>query len=432
MPSTKDIRATRAIDVVETAYRLDGTESEWLDRVLAVARPDLDMGCGVYAFTGNEAVPNLPASPVFVEQDLHAGYAERLMELNVSAPQAVYDAVRKRLVTCGGLTQFFGPSSPVVEHFRGLMEPIGVMDGFSMFVQDARGGSLTMSAPAREVVVPAPRVRGIWQRAGLHVVAALRLRRKLAARPSAPAPDQSPREALLEPSGKIAHAGSELAADRAAREALVEAVNAMERARHDDVRSSPDRALRLWQGLVAGEWSLVDHWEQGGRRYIAAYQNPPNVSDPRALTTNERAVLEYLALGATNKEIIYTLGLPEGTVSTCVTQILRKLGVKKRVELAALLPSMRAERLDLDLDGEHLGVLSVDAAPPTSLSERLSPAEQEVAVLASRGLSNEQIAGSRGVSMPTIAKQLRAIFDKLGVDNRSQLARFVARGNDEA
>jgi hypothetical protein len=32
-------------------------ESEWLDGLLARARPDLDTGCGVYAFTGNENVP---------------------------------------------------------------------------------------------------------------------------------------------------------------------------------------------------------------------------------------------------------------------------------------------------------------------------------------------------------------------------------------
>ncbi|AKU95279.1 hypothetical protein AKJ09_01943 [Labilithrix luteola] len=430
MPKAKDIRATRAIDVVEAAYRLDGTEQEWLDQLLAVARPDVDTGCGVYAFTGGESVPNLPASPVFVQHDLDAGFAERLMELNVTAPQAVNDVVRTRLVSCGGLEQFFGPSSVVVAHFRQLMQPIGVVDGFSMFVQDAQGGSLTMSSPARDVLAPAPRVRGIWQRAGLHVVAALRLRRKLAARSPSSTPPTSAREALLEPSGRIAHAGTELAADRPAREALMDAVHAMERARGTDVRSSPDRALRLWRGLVAGEWSLVDHWEQGGRRYIAAYQNRPTTLDPRALTSNERAVLEYVVLGATNKEIVYALGLAEGTVSTCVTQILRKLRVRKRVDLAALSPAARAERLDVEVDGECVGVLAVDVAPATSLAERLSPAEREVTSFVTRGMSNEQIAQSRGVSVPTIAKQLRAIFDKLGVDNRSQLARLVASGED--
>src|SRR5690606_23029022 len=52
MARRPDVRATRAVDIVDTAYRLDGTEAEWLAAVLACARPDLDIGCGVYAFTG--------------------------------------------------------------------------------------------------------------------------------------------------------------------------------------------------------------------------------------------------------------------------------------------------------------------------------------------------------------------------------------------
>jgi DNA-binding NarL/FixJ family response regulator len=412
----RDIRAAHAIDVVDSAYRLDGTEAEWLAALLAHARPDLDSGCGVYAFTGNESVPNLSASPVFVAHDLHAGFAERLEALNRDTPSAIYDLLRTRLVTCGGLERTLGAGSPIVQHFRALMEPTGVTDGFSMFAQDAEGGSVTMSAPARSVVDPAPRVRGIWARVGLHIAAALRLRRRLAA-------GATVHDALLDPSGKIADASGEVRDDRAAKAALTRAVQAMDRARSDDMRASPERALDLWEGLVAGEWSLVDQWERGGRRYVAAYRNRPSVRDPRACTPTERAVLRYLALGATNKDIAYALGLPAGTVSTSVSRIMRKLRIHRRVDLAVFADPSRLARIDLAIDtGGELGVLALDARPLGAAAASLSAAELEVAAYVMRGFANDRIARERRVSMRTIANQLRSIYGKLGITNRNQLA----------
>ena len=412
------IHAQSAIDIVEAAYRLDGTEAEWLDAVLAKARPDIDTGSGAYAFTGHETVPNFPASPVFVQHDLDPSFAERLLELNKTAPRAVHDFLRTRLSTCGGLQQFFGADSPIVTHFQELMAPTEIRDGFSLFAQDAEGGSITIAAPSRELLAPAPRVRGLWQRVGLHVASALRLRRRLAR-------ERAIRDGLFDPSGKL-HDASELLADgqslagrEAARDVLVRGVRAMEAARRADVRASPERALELWQGLVAGEWSLVEHWESDGRRYIAAYRNRPSIRDPRALTTTERSVLTYLLLGASNKDICYVLGLPAGTVSAAVTGVLRKLQVKRRVDLSALADASRMDRLDVDGD---LGVLVVDARPSGVAADVLSAAELEVATYALRGWSNERIAQERRGSPRTVANQLRAIYAKLGIDNRSQLA----------
>ena len=59
--------------------------------------------------------------------------------------------------------------------------------------------------------------------------------------------------------------------------------------------------------------------------------------------------VRYLALGATNKELSYALGLPEKTTSRAVSQILKKLRVKSRVELAALFDSERATRFDVSV-----------------------------------------------------------------------------------
>jgi DNA-binding NarL/FixJ family response regulator len=400
-----------AIDVVEAAYDVEGTEAEWLDRLLAAAQSDLDTGCGTYAFTGDDQIPNLDAAPAFAQRNLDTGYAERVATVNRDAPVAIFDLLRKELVTCGGLVQSLGADSPVVVHFSKVMKPAGVKDGFSMFARDADGANVTLAAPARDVLDTAPRVRGIWRRIALHLASGLRLRRKLAA-------SETVRDALLDPSGRLQDVHDAIKDDKRARGMLARAVVAMERARRADIRASPDGALTLWQGLVAGEWSLVEHWESGGRRYLAAYRNRPEVRDPRALTPTERSVLRYLGLGATNKDIIYALGLPVGTVSAAVTQLLRKLRVRRRVDLALIADPSRLSRLDVD----DVGVLSVVARPGGELASALSSAEIEVATLAVRGFSNASIARTRRVSTRTVSNQMQAIYAKLGVTSRSQLA----------
>ncbi len=424
MAHTERIRAAKAVDIVEAAYRLDGDEASWLAAIVEHASADLDTGIGVYAFTGDEAVPNFASSPTFVQRSLPPEIAARLAELNAGAPNAILDLLRARLVTCGGLEQVLGVDSPVVTQFRGVMASAGVVDGFCLFAQDGEGGSLTLSSLARAPVAPSARVRGLWQRVGLHVVAGLRLRRKLAARATR-------RAALLSSSGTLEDADPEVANDASARRALAEAVRAMDEARRRAVRESPERALGLWRGLVAGRWSLVDHWEREGRRYVAAYPNRPGMRDPRAFSPTQQAVLRTLALGATTKEASYALGLSEKTVTGCVTQIMRRLRVRSRVELASMLAASRSTLFHVPLGDERIDVLAIDLVAPSAESvAELTATELEVAKLIARGWSNARIAASRGVSVSTIGKQVQRVFARLGTDNRSQVARIVARGRE--
>lgn len=59
----------------------------------------------------------------------------------------------------------------------------------------------------------------------------------------------------------------------------------------------------------------------------------------------------------------------------------------------------------------------------------LARREVEVARLISEGLSNRQIAARLFISEATVATHVRHILNKLGVDSRAQVARWVAAGN---
>ncbi|MZR12202.1 helix-turn-helix transcriptional regulator [Maritimibacter sp. DP07] len=62
----------------------------------------------------------------------------------------------------------------------------------------------------------------------------------------------------------------------------------------------------------------------------------------------------------------------------------------------------------------------------------LSPAEEEVALFALKGFSNQEIAELRGKSEATVKTQMNAVFRKAGVNNRSQLmAQFMELLLDE-
>jgi DNA-binding NarL/FixJ family response regulator len=118
----------------------------------------------------------------------------------------------------------------------------------------------------------------------------------------------------------------------------------------------------------------------------------------------ESEVAELLALGHSEKEIAYQLGVSPSSVSRRVQSGARKLGLGSRAELAAAFASRGPGRADR-------GGL-----------RPLSPAERAVAELASRGRSDEEIAQQRGASARTVENQLQSAYRKLGIHSRTELA----------
>ena len=70
-------------------------------------------------------------------------------------------------------------------------------------------------------------------------------------------------------------------------------------------------------------------------------------------------------------------------------------------------------------DGQELALISYAIVVPAHGA--LTKAEEEVARLVARGMSNREIAASRATKERTVANQLKAIFKKFG-------GRFVIRG----
>jgi DNA-binding NarL/FixJ family response regulator len=256
-----------------------------------------------------------------------------------------------------------------------------------------------------------------WAQLAAHLAAGMRLRR------TAQAIDRTAdtASAVFTPGGRVLEIS---APTESARDLLRHAVTEMDRARSRRGRQDERAALEGWRALVDGRWSLVDHFEADGKRHVIALENAPDAPDPRALAPEERPVLHYVAMGHANKLIAYELGLPLGTVASRVAGIMRKLGVKTRVEIVDRYLALT----EMEFAPLAVGTrMYAGTAVPGARIEQgaLTPAEREVVDMVTRGLSNKGIAETRGCSPHTVANILASVFKKLGIGSRAELTRFT-------
>jgi DNA-binding CsgD family transcriptional regulator len=315
------------IDVVERAYRLDGTEREWVEELARCLYPLLDGGMGLIAYVYDLTQPATVWWPQAVNLDLSPEHHEFVARTFLSRPDDEIKSVHVTpapLDTLGAVSRRAGFTFPIT-----AIQQVGIFDNFALRTIQPGPRGLVFSAFQHGPRHVDRRTKAMWARVSVHLAAALRMRDTLNAT-----------EAILTPTGKLEHAEGDLKLP-SARDRLRDAVKRQERARGRARREDPEGATEMWTALVAGTWSLVDHFETGGRRYIVARKNPHDCPDPRALGERERAVANLAALGKSNKLIAYELGIAESTVATHLSTAMHKLGVKSRVELLRCLLALR-------------------------------------------------------------------------------------------
>jgi DNA-binding CsgD family transcriptional regulator len=311
------------IAIVERSYALQGTESDWIDRLLEAIAPAIDQGIGVYGFTyrwhGGRLIFTAFASG-------HPAWEDTLRQMNDEASADYLASVIDVRKPCFCFSQQVARLPPQTREWHdSFYRQLGLADALMVHAADPDGGIGILSPRALAQTVPA-RETARWQRITAHMATALRLRRRIER--EAVEGD----EAVLSPSGSVLHArGVVKQAD--ARGRLRDAARAMDRARGPLRRNDPQEALELWRALCAGRWSLVDRFESDGRRFLIAHRNQPHLPNLRGLSQREASVAAFAQLGQSNKEIAYTLGLSPSSVATHLSGALRKLGLPSRAAL---------------------------------------------------------------------------------------------------
>jgi DNA-binding CsgD family transcriptional regulator len=324
--TTKRRAKLDVISLVEACYAPVPDDAAWLTGMCHALAP-LDRGYGITGIAYDARDPADLKLPVVVAPGRPESEATALRMHTKTFPPAVVYATYWTPPPVGNLAKMLERMSPtVLPLLRGMARELNMPNAFPVFGADAdhRGVVCSLLAPPGDALPP--KIVSALRSLSAHLATAYRLRRAVAEATSS-APD-----AVLDPRGRVLDARDGTQA-RDARTRLSEAVRRVEVARGRMRRVDPEGALDLWRGLVSGRWSLVDHVESDGKRYVLARRNPPDVPDPKALDTTERHVTAFAVMGRSNKYIGYMLGLAPSTVAHHLARATRKLGVRSRREL---------------------------------------------------------------------------------------------------
>ena len=317
----------RPIDLIESAYALEASEREWLAGLAESARTMVGLhNLGAYSVSYDASdVARCTFGPLAAagieDPALYRVLAEEIPRAFRSDPASV-EAVFRRIP--------YGPARrlPLTGTARAGLEMlarIGARDilGLNGVNVDGRGVhvGVVFPRPVSDFLDPATLAR-----LSSHLAASYRLRSRLRDGPAL-----ARAEAVLEPDGSVHHATG-AARLRQAREALAAAARRIDRLRSAG-KHEPERAVAQWRALVDARWSLVDHFESDGRRFVLAQRNDPEIGPFALLTTRERQVVALAAMGHANKMIGYELGISVSTAGVLLSRAARKLGAPTRAAL---------------------------------------------------------------------------------------------------
>ncbi|RLB53373.1 MAG: hypothetical protein DRJ42_12185 [Deltaproteobacteria bacterium] len=361
------MRKRFALDVVEAAYDLDATDADWIEAVTTTVAETVPGAVLPMGHTLRRAHDGAPV--------VHSAYRkgsgrshEWVDGINALVGTEFHRAIMPLGTKCVLMTESLAalPAKfqPMVE--AGPLADIwaaGAKDCVSLQSMDAAGRGIAIAVHTTETVL-ASTARRRFEQVASHIAAASRLRQSLskrAANGQSGVLAEPTAEAVLEVDGRIADAQG-AAKDASARELLRFAVKQVDRARSKSVRHHDEEALSMWQALVGGRWSLIDRYDTDGRRHYLAIRNLPAAVLTRALSAGEARIVALAVAGESDKAIGYHLGLKPSSVATGLSEAMRRLGVKSRIELIRVGQALGAQ---VDETADE----TADAAAPSSAAK---------------------------------------------------------------
>jgi DNA-binding CsgD family transcriptional regulator len=334
------------IAILENAYAMHGPEKEWLSGLVEAVRPSAESAHGVHGWTYDASGPDFHEVRATASSGGDSGFVAANSKFDADLPIPVRKLISRiyrqgfvgNLARAPDVLRRAGLDEQGARHFgralEGLLAEWKLADSLWVNAQDPTYLGCLLVFPLRKRGAPHPRLVNRWRYIAAHVATAFRIRRQFD-HVSTSAGDRKPPvpEAVLSPNGKLEHA-EEPAKGDFARAALSRAVRSLDRARGAMRRHDPEEAIAAWHALVAGRWSLIDHADSDGRRFIVAHRNDARVPDMRGFTLRERQVLAYAALGHSNKVIAYELGLSVSTVAGHLAKARAKATLPSSVAIA--------------------------------------------------------------------------------------------------
>lgn len=313
------------LHVVEALYAVEQSREDWIAGVQAAAAEVLGGGVGsVFYDVSGEGVrlEGLHARGIAPESVDYAREDHADPEL-IGRIRALY-----RGVMCE-LQEVFTEGHP---EYRARLESRGGYDILMINGLDPSGVGLANYLFSHEKILLSQEMRLACERLAAHIASSYRLLRRLHALEGSAIESAA---AVFSARGKLEDMREPLARNHV--DDLKRALSERDWARGPARNEQPRKALARWTALVQGRWTLVDHFERDGKRYVIAQENSPQVSTPVKLSEREQQVANLAALGRSNKVIAYELGIAHSTVRVLLGRACARLGAQTRNELIARL-----------------------------------------------------------------------------------------------
>jgi DNA-binding CsgD family transcriptional regulator len=324
------LRYERPLDLLEAAYRMDGSEDEWVAALREAAAEVFageGLGAAAGAFTGRPGPGGFTIIKGFANQHAEGpGIAPGWRALTRLFP-SIEPALQQRTFFSGAIADTWSSLSrlgpELVRHpqwtDRSGFNAKVANDALGLVCHSGPLAGVNISVPLRETQPLDDVGRRLWRRVAIHVGTALRLRRGVG-------PFLERAAAILTPKGRVEHVAKPGDAKK-----IEDGAARRRRARKGDL--SPVAALDVWQGLLDGRWSLVDHVDTDGKAFVLAVANEPASDLVTTLTNRQRSAVALAALGYNNKQIAYSLGLAPTAVGMLLRRARLAMGTKTRAEL---------------------------------------------------------------------------------------------------
>lgn len=300
-------------EVLGAIYRIDLSTEDWLRNLRSIEPIDESHGYAMAIFKHRS--PSEGGGWMLEAYDADERARDVLIRSTPSMQTGGSNELVPPSLLCGSQSETMG-CFPLPEPWGALYASSGCADVWGVFGRSAEGHLIALTRLMPRRARTPPRARRFWHSASIHLSTAYRLQSIV----------HRTNEAVLAPDGKILHAEG-VARDEASREALRRAARAIDQAKlkHAD----PLAAIESWTAMVEGRWSLVDQFESDGRRFLVARVNEPKLSSRADLSGREQHISALAALGRSNKEIAYELGLQPTTVASYLGRARKKLGVRR-------------------------------------------------------------------------------------------------------
>jgi DNA-binding CsgD family transcriptional regulator len=183
---------------------------------------------------------------------------------------------------------------------------------------------------------------------------------------------------------------------------------------HGDAEHSAPNSGEIWNGIYAGTWSIVDHYEQRGRRYFFVYKTDVGELDPLRMTPLQRGALSCLSRGFGDAEIATTLRIKLDAASALVRSVKKKLRIPLRRDVIGL-NEQCLRTIYLPSGDLECALLYSSTELSEVIPDSISDAERTILCLQMAGKNNNEIAQIRRVAYKTVSNQVATAYSKLNV-----------------